>query len=71
MRIGPIYNLSLLQVISNAREITYEELKHKYLLPKQPGIIQSVEVSFGSDLETLVTAGYVLREGDIIRYIGR
>lgn len=71
MRIGPIYNLSLLQVISTSEEITYEELKRKYLPSKQPGIIQGVEVSFDSDLETLVAEGYVSREGDIIRYIGR
>lgn len=71
MKIGPIYNLSLLQVISTSKEITYEELKRKYLPPKQPGIIQGVEVSFDSDLETLETEGYISREGDIIRYIGR
>ena len=71
MKIGPIYNLSLLQVISTSNEITYEELKRKYLPPKQPGIIQGVEVSFDSDLETLETEGYISREGDIIRYIGR
>lgn len=71
MKIGPIYNLSLLQAISTSKEITYEELKRKYLPPKQPGIIQGVEVSFDSDLETLETVGYISREGDIIRYIGR
>lgn len=71
MRVGPICNFSLLQVISNAKEITYEELRRKYLPPQKPGIVQGVEVMFDSDLETLITAGYVSREGDIIRFIGR
>ena len=71
MKIGPIYNLSLLQAISTSKKITYEELKRKYLPSKQPGIIRGVEVSFDRDLETLETEGYISREGDIIRYIGR
>ena len=71
MRFEPIYNYSLLQVISNAKEITYEELRHKYLPPQQPRIVQGAEVMFDSYLETLVSAGYVSRDGDIIRFIGR
>ena len=71
MRFEPIYNYSLLQVISNAKEIAYEELRHKYLPPQQPRIVQGAEVMFDSDLETLVSAGYVSRDGDIIRFIGR
>lgn len=71
MYISPIYNVSLLQVISQAQELTYEELKQKYLPPEQPGIIQGIAVSFDDDLKTLEEMGLVLREGNILRYNGR
>ena len=69
MRVSRIYNASLLKVIAEAKEITYADLRCKYLPPKQPGIIQGVEVSFDSDLDTLEAEGFISRHNDIIRYI--
>ncbi len=71
MRMSQIYNISLLQVIASAKEITYAELRFRYLPPKQPGIIQGVEVSFDRDLAVLEEEGFISRDGDIIHYIER
>lgn len=64
-------NLSLLNAISEFKEITYEELKIKYLPPEQRGIIQGVTVMFDPDLKTLESQGYISRDGDVIRFIER
>lgn len=71
MHISPIYNLSLLQAISEAQELTYEELKQKYLPPEQPGVVQGESVMFDSNLKTLEEMGLIIREGNVIRYNGR
>lgn len=71
MRISLIYNISLFQVIASAKEITYKELRDRYLPSKQPGVIQGAEVSFDRDLSILEEERFISREGDIIRYIGR
>ena len=42
-------NLGLLALISAAGEISYEELKQRYLPPEQPGVIQGVTASFDND----------------------
>ena len=46
-------NLGLLALISAAGEISYEELKQRYLPPEQPGVIQGVTASFDNDIKTL------------------
>ncbi len=71
MHISPAYNVSLLHVIAEAKELTYEELKQKYLPPEQPGIIQGATVMFDSELKTLEEMGLIIREGNVIRYNGR
>lgn len=68
MYISPIYNKSLLCVIIKDKELTYEELRKKYLPPEQPGIICGETVMFDSDLKTLEEMGLIIREGNIIRY---
>lgn len=71
MRVSRPYNISLLRVIAEAKEITYDDLKRKYLPPKQPGIIQGAEVTFDSDLDTLEAEGFISRHDDLICYIER
>ena len=62
-------NFSLLNVIATAKEITYDELKGKYLPPKQNGIIQSAAVMFDSDLQRLETEGYISIRNGVIHFI--
>ena len=71
MRVTKPCNLSLLNTISESKEITYEELKIKYLPPKQKGIIQGVAVMFDSDLKDLESEGYISIDTDVIRFIKR
>ena len=71
MYLSPIHNLTLLSKISEAREITYEELRCTYLPENKPGIVQGVTVTFDDDLDTLESMGYIMREGNLIRYVGR
>ena len=49
MKMTEPYNLGLLALISAAGEISYEELKQRYLPPEQPGVIQGVTASFDND----------------------
>lgn len=46
MRISPIYNICLLQVIAIVKETTREELRDRCLPSKQSGVIQGAEVYF-------------------------
>jgi len=71
MRASKVCNLSLLNTIAKAKEISYEELKAKYLPPKQLGIIQSIAVTFDSDLKDLETEGYISISDGKIRYVRR
>lgn len=48
-------NLGLLALISAAGEISYEELKQRYLPPEQPGVIQGVTASFDNDIKLFFT----------------
>ena len=59
-------NLGLLALISAAGEISYEELKQRYLPPEQPGVIQGVTASFDNDIKTLEKEKYIPR----IQYTG-
>lgn len=69
MMVSKVCNLSLLNVISEANEITYEELRKKYLPPEQPGIIQGAAVMFDSDLKTLESEGLITINDEIIHFI--
>ncbi len=51
MKMTEPYNLGLLALISAAGEISYEELKQRYLPPEQPGVIQGVTASFDNDIK--------------------
>ena len=58
-------NLGLLALISAAGEISYEELKQRYLPPEQPGVIQGVTASFDNDIKTLEKEKYISVHGNI------
>ncbi len=62
-------NLGLLALISAAGEISYEELKQRYLPPEQPGVIQGVTASFDNDIKTLEKEKHISVHGNIIRFI--
>jgi len=69
MKMTEPYNLGLLALISAAGEISYEELKQRYLPPEQPGVIQGVTASFDNDIKTLEKEKYISVHGNIIRFI--
>ena len=71
LRVTKPCNMSLLNVIAEANEITYEELKVKYLPPKQPGIIQGASVLFDSDLKDLASEGYISINDNVICFLRR
>ena len=51
MKMTEPYNLGLLALISEAGEISCEELKQRYLPPEQPGVIQGVAASLDNDIK--------------------
>ena len=61
MKVTEPYNLGLLALISEAGEISCEELKQRYLPPEQPGVIQGVAA--------LEKEKYISVRGNIIRFI--
>ena len=69
MKMTEPYNLGLLALISAAGEISYEELKQRYLPPEQPGVIQGVAASFDNDIKVLEKEKYISVRGNIIRFI--
>ena len=69
MKMTEPYNLGLLALISAAGEISYEELKQRYLPPEQPGVILGVTASFDNDIKTLEKEKYISVHGNIIRFI--
>ena len=71
LRVTKPCNMNLLNVIAEANEITYEELKVKYLPPKQPGIIQGASVMFDSDLKDLASEGYISINDNVICFLRR
>lgn len=69
MRVSKPCNLSLLNIIAEAKEITYNELRAKHLPPKQPGIIPNVTTMFDFDLKVLESEGRISIDGEVIRFI--
>ena len=69
MRISKPYNMSLLAIIAQEKQITYAELKNKYCTPTPSGIISGVNVMFDNDLITLEDEGYIERNDDLITYL--
>ena len=69
MKVTEPYNLGLLALISEAGEISCEELKQRYLPPEQPGVIQGVAASFDNDIKALEKEKYISVRGNIIRFI--
>lgn len=68
MKMTEPYNLGLLALISAAGEISYEELKQRYLPPEQPGVIQGVTASFDNDIKHWKRK-YISVHGNINRFI--
>ena len=69
MKVTDPYNLGLLALISEAGEISCEELKQRYLPPEQPGVIQGVAASFDNDIKALEKEKYISVRGNIICFI--
>ena len=69
MKISKACNMSLLEIIARAKEITCEELKKQYLPPEQPGVVQGVTVMFDSDLKDLESEGYISINNGVITFI--
>lgn len=65
------YNASLLGVIAQNGNISYEDLKAEYCSPSPPGVILGKNAMFDSDLEFLESEGYIKRTDDLITYIKR
>ena len=71
MKVSKVYNVSLLNIIAQKGEITYDELKEMYCEPSTPGIVLGKNVMFDSDLKILESEGYIKIDDDIITYIGK
>ena len=71
MRISKVYNVSLLEIIAQKEQITYEELKKEYISPTPPGVILGKNVMFDKDLAVLEEEGYIVIKNDLIKYQGR
>ncbi|MBQ7437573.1 MAG: hypothetical protein IJV30_09695 [Oscillospiraceae bacterium] len=67
----PAYNASLLSIISELGECTIDEVKDKYFLPEQAGVIDGSRFFFEKELQTLIDLGYVERDGETLRYTGK
>ncbi len=65
-----VYNTSMLRTIKEMDGCTVNELRAAILPPKQPGVIQLIEVSFNDDLKDLEKYGAIEIKGDHIKYIG-
>ena len=51
MKVSPVCNATLLQIIANRKEITYSKLKKEYCTPISSKVISSRNVMFDSDLK--------------------
>ena len=68
MRITPVYDATLLQIICRFGEASKDEIKREYLPPPQRGVVYGAEVTFESNLKTLQDMGYITIENDMVRY---
>ena len=71
MRIGKVYNASLLAVIARKGEITYDNLKKEYCEPTPPGVISARNMKFYSDLKVLESEGYITIKEGVVTHIQR
>ena len=71
MKVSKVYNVSLLNIIAQREEITYDDLKEAYCEPSAPGVTSGKNVMFDSHLKTLESEGYIKIDDDIITYIGK
>ncbi len=71
MRVSKVYNGTLLSIIAQKEEITYEELKAEYCEPTPKGVVSGRNVMFDSDLKVLESEGYITITDDLIKYIKR
>ena len=71
MRIGTVFNASLLAVIARKGEITYDELKKEYCEPTPSGVVSGRNVMFDSDLKVLESEGYISIKEGVITHIQR
>ena len=71
MKVSKVYNGTLLNIIAQKEEITYEELKKEYCEPTPSGVVSGRNVMFDSDLKVLESEGYIKIEDDLITYIKR
>lgn len=71
MKVSPVCNATLLQIIAKRKEITYSKLKKEYCTPISSKVISSRNVMFDSDLKTLELEGYIKIDDQLITYIDR
>ena len=68
--VGEVINKNILRIIKSEKKISYDELKDKYLTPKELGVIKGNSASFDSALETLEKEGYIKIKENIIEFVG-
>ena len=71
MKVTQVYNGTLLSIIAQKEEITYEKLKSEYCEPTPKGVVSGRNVMFDSDLKVLESEGYITITDDLIKYIKR
>lgn len=71
MKVSPVCNATLLQIIAIRKEITYSELKKEYCVPISSEVISSRNVMFDSDLKVLESEGYIKISDDLITFIDK
>lgn len=71
MKVSPVCNATLLQIIANRKEITYSELQKEYCVPISSKVISSRNVMFDSDLKVLESEGYIKISDDLITFIDK
>jgi len=71
MKVSPVCNATLLQIIANRKEITYSKLKKEYCTPISSKVISSRNVMFDSDLKVLESEGYIKISDDLITFIDK
>lgn len=69
MKVSPVCNATLLQIIARRKEITYSELKKEYCVPISSKVISSRNVMFDSDLKVLESEGYIKISDGLITFI--
>lgn len=71
MKVSPVCNATLLQIIAIRKEITYSDLKKEYCVPISSKVISSRNVMFDSDLKVLESEGYIKISDDLITFIDK